>query len=367
MIPYVLLMFMPLLISSFATQCRCKYVYDFDEKQRIQNKNSLLTFFFIMLTIILALRDESIGRDLKNYKYYFEKISLMTKEEIFEYDLDILYTSLNWIVSRFTDDFQVFLLVVALITIIPVAWIYSEDRDHSFLKIVLFMNMSTFIMMFSGLRQTIAISIGFIAYRCVKKQKLLLFIVFVIIAWGVHHSAFMMFFFYPLYHFSFKKKHLWFVVPIIICVFIFNKQIFMMVTNLIDSDKYTSAISSTGAYTMIILFIMFAIFSYVIPDEKMMDKETLGLRNFLLLAVLLQCFSPIHTIAMRMNYYYIIFIPILIPKIITYAKDELKEIAYFAKIILTLFFVSYYLFNTYNSCQTGISALDTYPYVPFWK
>lgn len=367
MIPYVLLMFMPLLISSFITQYKCKYTINYERKEEISKQNCILTVFFVMLFMILALRDESIGRDLKNYKYYFEKISLMTKEEIFEYDLDVLYTSLNWGVSRFTDDFQVFLAVVALITIIPVAWIYSEDRDHSFLKIVLFINMSTFIMMFSGLRQAIAISIGVIAYRCVKKKKLLLFIVFVIIAWGFHHSAFIVFLFYPLYHFSFKKKHLWFVVPIIICVFIFNKQIFMMVTNLIDSDKYTSAISSTGAYTMIILFIMFAFFSYVIPDEKMMDKETLGLRNFLLLAVLLQCFSPIHTIAMRINYYYIIFIPILIPKIITCAKDELKEIAYLAKVILIIFFVSYYLFNTYNSCRTGISSLDIYPYVPYWK
>ena len=112
----------------------------------------------------------------------------MTKEEIFEYDLDVLYTSLNWSVSRFTDDFQVFLAVVALITIIPIAWIYSEDRDHSFLKIVLFINMSTFIMMFSGLRQAIAISIGVIAYRCVKKKKLLLFIVFVIIAMYIYYK-----------------------------------------------------------------------------------------------------------------------------------------------------------------------------------
>lgn len=367
MIPYVLLMFMPLFISSFITQYKCKYTFGYEIKEKILKQNCMLHVFFIMLLLLLALRDETIGRDLSNYKYYFEKISLMTKEEIFEYDLDVLYTSLNWSVSRFTDDFQVFLGVVALITIIPVVSLYSEDREHSFLKIVLFMNMSTFIMMFSGLRQAIAISIGLIAYRCVKKKKLLLFIVFVIIAWGFHHSAFMVFLFYPLYHFSFKKKHLWFVVPVIICVFIFNKQIFMMVTSLIDSDKYSSEISNTGAYTMIILFIMFAFFSYVIPDEKIMDKETLGLRNFLLIAVLLQCFSPIHTIAMRMNYYYIIFIPILIPKIITYAKDELKEIAYFAKVILILFFVSYYLFNTYNSCQTGISALDTYPYVPFWK
>ena len=34
--------------------------------------------------------------------------------------------------------------------------------------------------------------------------------------------------------------------------------------------------------------------------------------------------------------------------------------------IIVGFFVAYYLYTTYISCQTGESALNTYPYVPFW-
>lgn len=367
MIPYVLLMFMPLLISSFVIQCKCKYTINYERKEEISKQNCILTFFFVMLFMILALRDESIGRDLKNYKFYFEKFSTLDFRGVFQEKRDVLYVFLNWMVARYTDDYQVFLAVVALITVLPVAVVYNKDKQHSFLKIVLFMNMSTFIMLFSGLRQSIAISVGVIAYEFVKRKKLLPFLLFAFIAWGFHHSAFMILLFYPLYHLTFKKRHLWFVVPAILMFFIFNNQIFTWATNLIDSDKYTSDMTNTGAYTMLILFIMFAVFSYIIPDENKMDNEALGLRNFMLLAVLLQCFSPVHNLAMRMNYYYIIFIPMLIPKVITCAKENMKDVAYVSKIILTIFFVSYYLINTYNSCQTGISALDTYPYVPFWK
>lgn len=367
MIPYVLLMFFPALFSSFIVQYRCKYIVNFDEKQRIQNNNSLLTVFFIMLITILALRDETIGRDLRNYKHYFETISYMQFNEVLAIESDTLFYLLNWIVGKYTDNYQVFLAIVAVITVLPLAVVYNDDKQHGFLKIVLFMNMSTFIMMFSGLRQSIAISMGLIAYTAVKRKKILFFLLFSSIAWGFHHSAFMILLFYPLYHVSFRKKHLWFVIPMILIVFIFNNQIFIWATNLIDSDKYTSDINNTGAYTMLVLFIMFAIFSYVIPDERKMDKETLGLRNFLVLAVLLQCFSPLHNLAMRLNYYYIIFIPVLLPKIINYAKDDLKEAAEFSKIILIIFLVSYYMINTYNSCRTGISALDIYPYVPYWK
>jgi hypothetical protein len=91
-----------------------------------------------------------------------------------------------------------------------------------------------------------------------------------------------------------------------------------------------------------------------------------GLRNFLLMAVLLQCFAPVHTLAMRMNYYFIIFVPIIVPKIFKYAKDNIKDVAKIARGVIVGFFVAYYLYTTYVSCQTGISALNTYPYVPFW-
>ena len=69
---------------------------------------------------------------------------------------------------------------------------------------------------------------------------------------------------------------------------------------------------------------------------------------------------------MRMNYYFIIFVPIIVPKIFKYSKDNIKDVAKLAKSVIVGFFVVYYLYTTYISCQTGESALNTYPYVPFW-
>ena len=118
---------------------------------------------------------------------------------------------------------------------------------------------------------------------------------------------------------------------------------------------------------MLILFALFTIISYILPDDKAIDRETIGLRNFLLFAVLLQCFAPVHYLAMRMNYYFIMFIPILIPKVLKNTKYHFGDVAWLAKIVMNGFFLVYYLFNTYVSCQTGLSALDTYPYKFFWE
>ena len=100
---------------------------------------------------------------------------------------------------------------------------------------------------------------------------------------------------------------------------------------------------------------------------KEMDKETLALRNMLLFAVLLQCFAPVHVLAMRMNYYFIIFIPMLIPKLLTVVKPNFKDVAGIAKAVLVGFFMVYYLITTYIACQTTGGVLNTYPYVPFWQ
>lgn len=375
MLPYVLLMFVPLLFTIFATSKKALGVKHgstllIGTDEHIRNNSLLIPVFFLMLIVILSLRDELIGNDTGGYRRFFESYSAMSLRQVMANKSDILYWLLNWLVGQFTRDFQVFLAVVAVITVAPIASVYGKDREHGFLKCVLFMNMTVFIMLFSGLRQSVALAMGMIAYEYVVRKKPLRFLLFALIAFGFHHSAFIILLYYPLCHFTFKRRHLWFVIPAILAVFIFNKPIFTFAAQAMNSvfgEKYDGETTETGAYAMLILFAIFTVFAYVLPDEKLMDKETLGQRNLLLMALMLQCFAPVHVLAMRLNYYFIIFIPVLIPKILKYHKRSLKKLTIASQVVMIGFFVLYYLINTYESCKTGISDLNTYPYIPFWK
>ncbi len=375
MISYLVLLFVPFLFSCVAFTATVreknrKWSLSVGTDKKILNNSFMLPAFFFLFFLLLALRDESIGRDLENYHFYFDYYSSASLEEVFEEGRDVLYWLLNWVVGQFTKNYQIFLAIVAAITLLPIAKLYCEDREYGFLKIILFVNMSTFIMLFSGLRQSIAMSIGLIAYEFVRKKKLLWFLFTVIIAWGFHHTAFMLFLLYPLYHVTLRKKHLWFVIPLIVAVFAFNKQIFSFMTSVLSSlfgEKYDMVVESTGAITMLVLFILLSVLSYILPDDRKIDRETIGLRNYLLLIVLLQCFAPVHSLAMRMNYYFILFVPILIPKILKNTKYHFGDVAWLAKVVMNWFFLIYYLYTTYVSCQTGISTLDTYPYRFFWE
>lgn len=113
---------------------------------------------------------------------------------------------------------------------------------------------------------------------------------------------------------------------------------------------------------MLLLFIVFAVFAYLIPDESKLDRDTIGLRNFLLLAVVLQMFASLHSLAMRMNYYYIAFIPLLLPKIIEYRSKTWNQIAVVARYAMIAFFVAFFFITAPND-----NSLQTFPYRFFWE
>ena len=98
-----------------------------------------------------------------------------------------------------------------------------------------------------------------------------------------------------------------------------------------------------------------------------MDKETLALRNILVLTTALQSFSLVHPLAMRINYYFIIFVPIAMARILPCAKDVFKPISRWIEGAINIFFTAYFLFVIWNEYSTGLSTLRTVPYVPFWQ
>ena len=369
MLPYILLLVISFLFC-FVAKTREKRKIFIGSGELISENNFAVLVFFLMLWFLLACRSIDIGKDTENYKYFFITQSNQPLTQIFNGNIEPLFIALNWLIGQLTKNFQIYLAIIGAITVIPIAVLYNQDKRHSYLKIILFVNMSVFVILFSGIRQAIAMSIGLIAFRFVKKKKLIFFLITVFIAIGVHTSAFMLFAMYPLYYFKLKKKHLYVIVPVIAIVYIFNRPIFMGLLNIMmlfntRYDDYVS-LGNTGAVTMIICFAAFTLFAYIIPDTQKVDDNFIGMRNYLLLATLLQCFAPLHALAMRMNYYYILFVPVVVSMALNYVDNRWKQIAKVAEIVMCVFFTLYFLFTVYTGSLTDGGALNTYPYIPFW-
>lgn len=358
--PYILLIILPFLIQHI----RISYSVTKDDSTSYTKLNSrAMVIFWIILFLMLIFRHETIGNDTKNYSYIFKEIAHSSWSKSVGRSVEIGYTLLNKIVALFTTDFRWLLVITSLLSICFVARAYIKYSDDTILTISLFITMSNFVLLFSGIRQAIAISLGFLAFECVKARKIIIFFVVVIIAMLFHTSAFMLVFMYPLYYARMTKKWLLAIVPILAMVFIFNKQIFgVLSVILMNFTKYDAEISSTGAGTMLIVFIAFFAFSYIVPEETNLDEETVGLRNFLIFSVALQMLAPLHSLAMRMNYYYIAFIPLLIPRVVKYRSERWEQVASLARYIMIFFFVIYFFITAPQD-----NVLHTFPYRFFWE
>lgn len=351
MLPYWMLVLPPLF----------SYHIRFKGQTQHERAKATIKFFFILLFVLLALRAPEIGRDLSNYRYYFNLYGGIEWNELGSFSTEWGFIALNKAVAAFTDNFQWLLTVCALLTVYPIARVYKDEIEDPVWTIALFICMSTFIMLFSGLRQAIAMALGMLAFQFVKRRKLLLFLLIVVTATLFHRSAFVLVALYPLYHAKITKKWLFAVIPCLVAVFVYNKQIFGFLTVFIEG-YYQSDINETGAYGTLILLILLSVYSFVVADEARLDDSTRGMRNILLLSVALQMFAPLHTLAMRINYYFLLFVPLLIPKIAGRSSSKYTQIVRLSRYVMIIFFFAYF----FISCPKS-NALDTFPYKFFWE
>ncbi len=372
MLPYFLLVLVPFAMAFFSIQKSPtgKYTISIGRKSVMSGYNLMLPVFFIFLFILMVLRSRFMGNDTYNYSVIFDMHRTQSLGLILSDWREVLFKLLGWTIGRFTDDFQIYLAITSLIQLLPIAILVLKDRRHSFLQTIIFVNMSTFIMLFSGIRQSMAISVGLLAFMALQKEKKLRFIFWAVVATLLHTSGFLVFLLYPVYRMRVKRIHLFLVVPIMGFVLFFNQPIFLFLSRIVAStyDNYENiTISSTGAYTSLILFVLFAVFCYIITEEKNMDKDTCGLRNIILFVVALQCFAPIHTLAMRVNYYFIIFVPIALGKCISSPKPNLKKLARYGELVMCGFFSVYYIYTVYMASLDPTRMLNIVPYIPFWE
>lgn len=355
MVVFIVLLLVPILIQHIVIR---RHSVNLEKKN-----NMALAFFFIMLTVLVMLRHESVGNDTNNYIHYFDKFSKISWINVGKESIEVGFSFFNKIVSLFTNTSRIYLSIMAILTSVMIYPTYKRLCVDSSLTIVLFVTMSTFVMMFSGIRQMFAVAIGFVAYEFTRKKRLIPFLIAVFVATSFHLSAFMLFFMYPIFCAKITKKWLIAVVPILLVILVFNNEIFTFLILFIEQyTRFESDVLSTGAYTMIILLSVFTVFSFVIPDERVMDNETIGLRNFLLFSLIIQMFAPLHNLAMRMNYYYIIFIPLLLPKIIEFRSERWKQVAVVGRHIMVVFFLLYFFVSASNS-----NSLHVFPYHFFWE
>ena len=338
------------------------YRFTSEKKLLYETQAGSIDVFMLIFLLLLALRGLQCGVDTKQYLRLFNEYSAQNVSQLLSsYDHEFGYKLLNRLVGLVGGSYRMLLIITSVICVVPLWYFYKRESQNQLLTIALFLTVAPYMMYFSGIRQAIAMSLGIPIWYAAKSKKLWLFVALVLLAIQFHVSAFVLFLLYPLYHANITTKWLWAVVPCMVAVFVFRSVVFTFLSGLFWNEY--STIRETGATTILTLLVLFGLYSYIIPDEDKMDRNAIAMRNILLLSIVLQIFAMLHPVAMRVNYYFLIFVPILIPKIANCSKKQYTQISRWSVVVMTTYFMCYFI----RKVITDSDSLNIIPYIPFWR
>ncbi len=203
----------------------------------INEKNNKKTTLFFTLVIIFILsvfggmRSKDIGTDLSVYGYRWFEIAC-NSSNFMSYESkingDIGYLFLNYIVSRFTCNFNVFLFILQFISnFLVIITLYRYKKQVPFwLSLMCFLTMF-YCRNFNILRQSISLAIVFYMIKYLEEKNKIKFFLGIGVASLFHYSAVFGIVLYFIYEFcnnkeKKNKKRMYIIIGISIltCIFI---------------------------------------------------------------------------------------------------------------------------------------------------
>ncbi len=329
---------------------------------------------FTLIFGILALRHWSMGNDLgfyvpsnenSGYIPSFMKLNTYSWKEILKMksflNYEKGYVIFNKLVGSIYCNKQFFLGVCAFINIsVTAVTIYRKSR-LPLLSWIVFMGLPVFLMFFSGMRQSVAISITMIATHWIEEKKPIKFILTVLLASTFHQSAIVFLIAYPVYHMEltdFRKVVCIVMLPV---VYILRGPLFAVLSKIF---KDNAEVTSTGAGTLFIVF--FAIYITMAIFNSYSKKNPNKMINLFYVACVCQAFSGIYNLAMRVGYYFMIYLIIALPNTVyEFKKQEVRTANQEFILSYTVIFAAFLIFGIY-SIANGTWA-HTNPYHFFWQ
>lgn len=333
----------------------------------IKKRKSYKALWMIgIVFVVLALRHPTMGGDLGYHSYNgylksFTRIaemswkSLLNSGGILNYEWG--YIIFNKLLSYISVDYQCIIVTCALVSLIPIGiMIRRYSRDFLF-SVFVYLGLPSFLILYSGLRQGIAIGICCLAYKYIEEKKPFKFIATVIFASFFHYTAIIFLIAYPVFKIKFSKTSRLISLVLIPIVFVLRVPLFGVLSKILKED---TSIEINNSITLFLAFVCVYIFCAVFVNEE--DAITRGFLNIFYLACLCTCFTGIYSTALRVAYYFMTALVIALPNTISKISD--KKSYMLSKFFIMFAFIAYGLYSIWSA---GASWAVSYPYHFFWE
>lgn len=316
---------------------------------------------FVALLFLLGFHSPNVGWDMQHYIPAFqgvEKELTMRPDFVLGFEPGfVLYMSA---IKILTSDEQVFLFISAIIILVPIILLIYKYSKMPMLSIIIYTSWYLYYFSFSGLRQSLAISICVIASLFLLKRKLIPFVLIVVVASQIHASALLYLIAYPLYWMRISNMKLFIASLVFLFILIAFKDVISLVADFVfgEGNRYSGHIQSGefGGFTIALVYLAIAVMQIVI-NSKRPDHENPFI-PFLLLLMLLQ-FTGIYSQTIpRMGYYFLPFFALSFPEMI---KQIPKKNRTFTELALVVVFVAFFFL------QASTHYLEVTPFKFYWE
>ncbi len=299
------------------------------------NKKVFCILASIQWIILSGLRHESIGADTIAYKIRFVDVANISWSQLGKNFIGVLFLGvkntepsfafIEKIINMIIPNYQIYLIIIALFfTIFLGLWIYKYSSEPFISFLIYFCLFSSFYAL-TGIRQTIVTAmVLFIGYKFIREKKFWPFLVLTIVAFTIHKSAVAFFPFYFIANMKITKKYISLVAIVIPILFVFKHQLIYFLGTIMGYNQFISQYEGAGTWTFTAMFTIIAFVT--IWRHKEIIKNNPYATHYMNATFLAFAFLPLTFInpsAMRIVYYYALFLLLLIPDILdTFNKRD---------------------------------------------
>lgn len=340
-------------------------VANFFDRQK--DKNILiLGGGFLLTLILLCLRKNTVGTDIHNYidGFFIKDGESSWREILLNYDEEYLFHILCKILYSICEDERFFLICTSIIIVLPLAITYIKNvKRMPLLVFLLFMGMDMFAMIFSGLRQAMAVSFVFAAYPLFIKRKTVKYLLVTVFASLFHISALVGILFYIAYNIKISRNvFVWFFIPVFLIAYLLRHEIIDLMIRLLAYinpryGNYDYEAATGGGLSFFVYFITVVVM-YIFDTD---DEQFIRMRSVMLLAAFIQMFTTVHTLAGRITLYIVPMFPLVVEMIL-----NSKKVRYLGYSGVGGF--CYYGYAVYKIIMLLlVGSLNIVPYLFFWQ
>ena len=334
-----------------------------------RNQHSSFLFLFLLgLSLFVGFSDMFGGYDRYIYGEIFDNIADVTTIKgdysdslyYYSYSSEVGYTFLNVLISFFTENRYIFILIVTLIIYTCLFISLRKYTENYPLAVVLFMGL-WFFFTFTYLRQVLAATIVWLSIQYVVERKFWKFLVVFLIGFSMHNSAII---FFPLYFIPLKKFSPKLIVGVMLFLLLLGlsplpNSLFEVYESSSIVERHAEYNASGGLRIPYILEAFFFLY-LILKSYKYIpaDKSHVVLLNMALIFCGILLLFVRSENGGRLSWYYMIGIIATITSICTYKINIQNKIPIFL-IGLSLFL--------YIRIYTGWQVyLNLYPYKTFF-